>query len=139
MHFEEKYVQRYNSEFSIIIPIAIHNNEAFFATPIEMINKIQNIFKANNKINFYSHQLPTTAIDFLITKSLKDELGILLSLRISYVIKNNLKNYYKAFDICNDVKNKGDITYFILMFLDLLEEATEDLYAKLRDLSDKLD
>lgn len=75
---------------------------------------------------------------FISSCLLKDELGILLSLRLSYVIKNNLKMYYDAFDVCNDIKNKGEITYFILMFLDLLEEATSDLYHKLNDLSDKL-
>lgn len=296
-HYEEKYLQRYHSEFSIKIPILIHHNEAFFTTPIDMINKIEKIYKANNKLNFYVNKLPSIAIDFLVSKSLKDEitltneiegvsstrkevehaiflqnsdkktrfkglaakyikliedndvplntcldirniyddivldeiepentpdgtyfrkdmvhvvsatqkekhrgvmpeekkienmetclsfikdenvnmliksavfhylfgyihpfydgngrtsrfisscllkdeLGILLCLRLSYVIKNHIKDYYRAFDICNDDKNKGDITYFILMFLDLLEEASFDLGLKLHELSDKLE
>ena len=69
---------------------------------------------------------------------LKDELGLLISLRLSYVIKNNLKVYYNAFDICNDVRNKGEITYFILMFLDLLAEAGTYLVEILNNLRDQL-
>lgn len=76
---------------------------------------------------------------FISSCLLKDELGILLSLRLSYVIKNNLKSYDNAFDICNDVKNKGEITSFILMFLTLLDEASNDLYQKLYDAKEHLD
>lgn len=75
---------------------------------------------------------------FISSCLLKDELGLLISLRLSYVIKNNLKVYYNAFDICNNVRNKGEITYFILMFLDLLEEAGTYLVEILHDLSDQL-
>lgn len=295
-NYENRYKQRFDSELSIKLPILIHDNQAFFTTPIEIINKTERIFKINNRVNNMTNKLPIIAINFLINKSLKDEitltneiegvsstrkeieeavlsqnnnkkarfkglaakyiklidddeiqlntcedirkiyddivldeiesknkpdgrifrkdpvhvvsatqkekhkgvmpeekiieymeycldfiknkninmliktavfhylfgyihpfydgngrtsrfisscllkdeLGILLSLRLSYVIKNNLKVYYDAFDVCNDFKNKGEITYFILMFLDLLEEATSDLYDKLNDLSEKL-
>lgn len=75
---------------------------------------------------------------FISSCLLKDELSLLISLRLSCVIKNNLKVYYNAFDICNDVRNKGEITYFILMFLDLLEEAGTYLVEILNDLSDQL-
>lgn len=75
---------------------------------------------------------------FISSCLLKDELGLLISLRLSYVIKNNLKVYYNAFDICNDVRNKGEITYFILMFLDLLEEAGTYLVEILNNLRDQL-
>lgn len=75
---------------------------------------------------------------FISSCLLKDELGLLISLRLSYVIKNNLKVYYNAFDICNDVRNKGEITYFILMFLDLLAEAGTYLVEILNNLRDQL-
>lgn len=295
-NYEAIYKQRFESEFSINLLVCIHGNQAFFTTPIEMINKIEKIFKMNNKVDDMTNKLPNIAINFLISKSLKDEitltneiegvsstrkevedavlnqnnnkksrfkglaskyiklieddeisldtcedirkiyddivldeietknlpdgnifrkdivhvvsatqkekhkgimpeekiieymesclkfikdedvnmlikaavfhylfgyihpfydgngrtsrfisscllkdeLGILLSLRLSYVIKNNLKSYYGAFDVCNDLKSKGEITSFILMFLDLLEEATSDLYHKLNDLGERL-
>ncbi len=76
---------------------------------------------------------------FLSSGLLRNEVGILLSLRLSYVIKNNINKYYEAFDICNDSKNKGDVTYFVLMFLDLLLEGTRDLIGKLRELYEKLE
>lgn len=294
--YEQRYRQRFDCELSIKLRIFIHGNQVFFTTPIEMLNKIERIFKMNNNVNIMAANLPNIAIEFLVNKSLKDEialtnniegvsstkkeiedavfnqntnkkarfkglaakyikliqndviplntcadirsvyddivldeieekskpdgkifrkeivhvfsatqkekhrgimpedkiieymntcldfikdesinmlikvavfhylfgyihpfydgngrtsrfisssllkdeLGILLSLRLSYVIKNNLKSYYKAFDICNDKKNKGDITYFILMFLNLLEEAETDLVYKLNDLSVRL-
>ncbi len=75
---------------------------------------------------------------FISSCLLKDELSLLISLRLSYVIKNNLKVYYNAFDICNDVRNKGEITYFILMFLDLLAEAGTYLVEILNNLRDQL-
>lgn len=295
-NYEERYRQRFESELSMRLPIFIHDNQAFFTTPIEIINTIEKIFKMNSHIDVMASQLPSIAIRSLISKSLndeitltndiegisstrkeieeavlsqnnnkkarfkglaakyiklikdnqiqlticedirkiyddivldeiddknkpdgkifrkepvhvvsatqkekhrgimpeekiieymeycldfiqnkdinmlikaavfhylfgyihpfydgngrtsrfisscllKDELGILVSLRLSYVIKNNLKVYYEAFDICNDFRNKGEITYFIIMFLHLLEEAATDLYHKLADLSDKL-
>lgn len=295
-NYEKRYNMRFDSEFSIKIPIYIHKNQAFFTTPIDMINKIEKIFKMNNRVNNLDKELPNIAIQFLIHKSLKDEitltndiegvlstkkeiedavlnqnnkkkarfkglaakyikliqenevqlntcedirkiyddivldeiepqnlpdgkifrkdlvhvvsatqkekykgimpkekiieymnfclnyikdddtnaliktavvhylfgyihpfydgngrtsrfisscllkdeLGILLSLRLSYVIKNNLKSYYDAFDICNNLKNRGDITPFILMFLNLLEEASTDLCDKLNDLRVRL-
>lgn len=294
--YENKYNMRFENELSIKLPIRIHDNQAFFTTPMEMINKIENIFKMNHSVYNMTNNLPIIAINFLINKSLKDEitltneiegvsstrreieeamlnqntnkkarfkglaakylkliqdneialhtcedirkiyddivldeieeknipdgkifrkdivhvvsatqkekhrgimpedkiieymnfclnfikddnvnmliktavvhylfgyvhpfydgngrtsrfisscllkdeLGILLSLRLSYVIKNNLKSYYAAFDICNDLKNRGEITSFILMFLDLLEEATTDLCDKLTDLGNQL-
>lgn len=295
-HYEERYHKRFDNELAIKLPIYIHEQQVFFTTPIQMINKIEKIFKINSEVYSMTNNLPKIAINFLVNKSLKDEialtneiegvsstrkeiddavlnqnnkkkarfkglaakyiklieddeiplntcedirkiyddivqdeidvknlpdgkifrkdivhivsatqkekhrgvmpeekiieymnyclsfikdndinmliktavfhylfgyihpfydgngrtnrfisscllkdeLGILLSLRLSYVINNNLNTYYDAFDICNDQKNKGEITYFILMFLDLLEEATTDLFNKLNDLGDRL-
>lgn len=77
-------------------------------------------------------------VRFISSYLLKDELGVLLSLRLSYIIKNNIKIYYDAFDICNDPKNKGEITSFILTFLELLTKAANDLFIKLEDLNGRL-
>ena len=44
----------------------------------------------------------------------------LVTCQLSYTVKQNLSAYYKAFDICNDKKNRGDLTPFILMFLRLI-------------------
>ena len=58
------------------------------------------------------------------------------ALRLSIACKNRQKDYYEAFKITNDVRNKGDITYFVLQFLDILKTGLKDY---LDDLTDKVD
>ena len=48
------------------------------------------------------------------------------ALRLSIACKNRQKDYYETFKITNDVRNKGDITYFVLQFLDILKTGLED-------------
>ena len=75
---------------------------------------------------------------FISSYLIKNELNDLLALKLSYTIKNNINKYYKAFDVCNDRKNKGDITFFVVTFLELLSQASDDLYTKITDLNDQL-
>lgn len=75
---------------------------------------------------------------FISSYLIKNELDILLALKLSYAVKNNINKYYKAFDVCNDRKNKGDITFFVVTFLELLSQASDDLYTKIADLNDQL-
>lgn len=75
---------------------------------------------------------------FISSYLIKNELDVLLALKLSYTVKNNINKYYKAFDVCNDRKNKGDITFFVVAFLELLSQASDDLYTKIADLNDQL-
>ncbi len=75
---------------------------------------------------------------FISSYLIKNELDILLALKLSYTVKNNINKYYKAFDVCNGRKNKGDITFFVVTFLELLSQASDDLYTKIADLNDQL-
>ena len=75
---------------------------------------------------------------FISSYPIKNELDVLLALKLSYTVKNNINKYYKAFDVCNDRKNKGDITFFVITFLELLSQASDDLYTKIADLNDQL-
>jgi len=75
---------------------------------------------------------------FISSYLLNDKLNILLSLRLSYTIKNNKSSYYNAFNVCNDKKNKGDLTPFILMFLDIIEKSELNLIENIQDGVDKL-
>lgn len=77
-------------------------------------------------------------IRFISSYLIKNELDVLLALKLSYTVKNNINKYYKAFDVCNDRKNKGDITFFVVTFLELLSQASNDLYTKIADLNDQL-
>ena len=58
------------------------------------------------------------------------------SLRLSIACKKRQNDYYKAFKITNDIRNKGDITYFVLLFLDIYKD---ELESYLQDLFDKVD
>ena len=75
---------------------------------------------------------------FISSYLIKNELDVLLALKLSYTVKNNINKYYKAFDVCNDRKNKVDITFFVVTFLELLSQASDDLYTKIADLNDQL-
>lgn len=76
---------------------------------------------------------------FISSYLLNDNLNQLIALRISYTIKNDKNKYYKAFDICNDPKNKGDITPFIYLFIDIIQKAAENSLEKLDFLNQRLD
>ena len=57
----------------------------------------------------------------------------ILAFRLSYTIKQNINEYYKAFKECNDPKNKGDLTPFVFMFFDIILKAMDNLEASLSD------
>ena len=59
------------------------------------------------------------------------------SYRISYTIKDNKSKYDKAFDECNDPKNRGELTYFIEVFLSILLESMENLIEALEKRNNK--
>ena len=69
---------------------------------------------------------------FISSYLLKQEFGALVALRLSYTIKNLKTDYYKAFDICNDPKNRGDLTPFLLYFADVVEQSMDSLTEKLK-------
>jgi Fic family protein len=61
----------------------------------------------------------------------------LIGSRLAYSIKNDKNQYQKCFDLCNDPKNKGDLTPFILFFLHVIVwsaknmlQLAEELYTK---------
>ena len=51
---------------------------------------------------------------------------------LSKSISENIDKYYKAFKKTNDEINKGDLTPFVLDFLEILKEAFEDLERELK-------
>lgn len=75
---------------------------------------------------------------FISSYYIKEELDLLIALRLSHSIKNNKKAYYSAFDYVNDPKNLGDTTPFILMFLEMLIESENSLLDKLEHGTDQL-
>lgn len=65
---------------------------------------------------------------FISSYLLSNEFEYLIGFRLSYTIKEHIKKYYDAFKECNDEKNLGDLTPFIIMFLNIVLESFENLY-----------
>ncbi len=75
---------------------------------------------------------------FISSYLLSKEFESLIGFRLSYTIKAHIKNYYDAFQECNDEKNRGDLTPFIIMFLNIILESFENLYDALEKRSNLL-
>lgn len=65
---------------------------------------------------------------FISSYLLSKEFEFLIGFRLSYTIQAHIKEYYDAFKECNDEKNLGDLTPFIIMFLKIILESFENLY-----------
>ena len=68
---------------------------------------------------------------FILSYCLSEILAPLVSFRISETIKEDINKYNKAFQICNDTRNLGDITPFLLMMLNMVYNALTELYDSL--------
>ena len=74
---------------------------------------------------------------FISSYILSKNLVYLIGYRISYYIKEHLTEYYRAFEECNDPKNKGDITPFIQMFISVILGACMQLRDELTALNER--
>ncbi len=75
---------------------------------------------------------------FISSYLLSRKLNNLIGYRISYTIKENIKKYYDAFKICNHYNNKGDLTPFVNMFLEILKISMGQLCKSLTEKLEKL-
>lgn len=57
---------------------------------------------------------------FISSYLLSKFLNPLVCYSLSYTIKENISKYYKSFEITNDKSNRGDLTPFILEFLEII-------------------
>lgn len=64
---------------------------------------------------------------FISSYLLSKEFESIIGYRISYSIKENIKDYYQAFKTCNDPHNRGDLTPFIIMFTNIIDESLHQL------------
>ncbi len=70
---------------------------------------------------------------FIVSEYLARTMDPLLGYRLSKTIKENIRRYYKAFDTCNATRNRGDLTPFLLMMLDMIAQSEEDLKESLEE------
>lgn len=64
---------------------------------------------------------------FILSYCIAEEYENLSAYRISETVKENIKDYYDAFQVCNDPHNLGDLTPFLLMMLEMLLKAMQEL------------
>lgn len=68
---------------------------------------------------------------YIASAYLANRLNILCALQLSVSIRHNLNKYYKAFDKTNDIRNKSDITIFIIDFLEIYLDGLKELDEKI--------
>lgn len=59
--------------------------------------------------------------------------------RLATTINENISKYYKAFKICNEERNRGDLTPFVMSFLDIIECAFTELIDELSGKNETLE
>lgn len=70
---------------------------------------------------------------------LSTELTPIIGYRLSYTIQKNLDQYLKSFRTANNTLNKGDITSFVLVFLNIVQTAMENLNLSLVSKKEQLE
>lgn len=65
-------------------------------------------------------------------------IGLIVALRLSYVIKSHRTQYYEMFKITNDKRNYGDMTLFVVRFLKFINEACDQVIDFLQEKYDLL-
>lgn len=75
---------------------------------------------------------------FISTALIFEKKDELLALKLSKKIKDNIKAYDQMFDLTNSEYNKGDMTPFILMFLNVLSQACDEINYEMEIYTSKL-
>jgi Fic family protein len=68
---------------------------------------------------------------FISSYLLSEKLDSLIGVRLSYTVNTNKDKYYKMFAGTNHPKNRGDLTQFMIGFLEILLISYTDLYEAL--------
>jgi len=76
---------------------------------------------------------------FISSYLLSREYEPLVGFRLSFAVTQSIDTYYKGFATCNDPLNKGDLTPFVLMFLDIVRQAVEEIVSALSEKEALLD
>lgn len=70
---------------------------------------------------------------FISSLYMHKELDILCALQLSVSCKMHQKEYYNAFKVTNDIRNKGDLTYFVITFLEIIQSGLEVLKTSIEE------
>lgn len=75
---------------------------------------------------------------FISSYMISTEYETLVGLRLSYAIKEEIDQYYKAFTTCEHPLNKGDLTPFVIAFASIVIAGMERLRDALRERDENL-
>lgn len=75
---------------------------------------------------------------FISSYLLNRKLEPIVGFALSYTIKNNIKKYYELFKLTNDFRNKGDLTPFVIGFLEFIKEAIASLCTTIEGRAEQL-
>lgn len=64
---------------------------------------------------------------FISSAYLCKELDIVSALQISVSCKKRQSEYYESFKVTNDIRNMGDLTYFVISFLEIYKHGLEEI------------
>ena len=70
---------------------------------------------------------------FLASGYLANHLNILCALQFSIACTHKNKKYYEAFTLTSDIRNKSDLTIFIIYFLEIYLSGLQELKEKIED------
>lgn len=73
---------------------------------------------------------------FLASGYLSKHLNILCAFQLSIACLHNSKKYYDAFKLTNDIRNKADLTPFIIYFLEIYYDGLKELKEKMESTSE---
>lgn len=76
---------------------------------------------------------------FISSYYISQNLNHLVAYNFSYTLKTHKSQYYKMFSDTNNQKNKGDLTPFIIQFLEFIYEAEKNLLDNLKKRNAMLD
>ena len=123
---EEEIISHMNSALNIL-----NNKELNFLIRIAvfhyLIGYIHPFYDGNGRISRFISS-------YLLSNKFED----LLSYRLSCSIKQNINSYYKSFKETNDEKNRGDLTIFVIKFLNILIKSLQELNKSLIQKNEKL-
>lgn len=105
---EEKIIEAMKSALKYLNS---DSDDLLFRTAVfhYMLGYIHPFYDGNGRLNRFISS-------YMLSKGLEPVIGY----RLSYTIKENSKKYYDAFIHCNMPKNRGDLTPFVDMFIEIV-------------------